>query len=109
MCPFQLGHKLIHLEQKLAVAVFAFKQEARDKFFAKGTHTIETFRCEMPSRGYPVYSIVKEPCCVTRFRIPPAAASQQIACWPAAPDGSEVENTGLEPVTSGLQSRRSPN
>ena len=107
MCPFQLGHKLIHLEQKLAVAVFMFKQEARDKELK--ARTLKHFGYEMPSRGYPVYSIVKEPCCVTRCRFPSAAASQQSACWPAAADGSEVENTGLEPVTSGLQSRRSPN
>ena len=31
MRPFQLGQNLIHLEQKLAVAVVRLKQEARDK------------------------------------------------------------------------------
>ena len=31
MCPFQLGHKLIHLEQKLVMLESTSKLEARDK------------------------------------------------------------------------------
>jgi hypothetical protein len=43
MRPFQLGHKLIHLEQKLAVAVFAFKREARDKYLLKARTQLKHF------------------------------------------------------------------
>ena len=60
----------------------------------------------MPSRGYPVYSIVKEPCRVTRAG---PTSSNQPAALADSSGREQVENTGLEPVTSGLQSRRSPN
>ena len=58
--------------------------------------------------GYPVYSIVKEP--LPRVRLPPSASScgSALAAGPQL-RAEKVENTGLEPVTSGLQSRRSPN
>ena len=43
MCPFQLGHKLIHLEQKLGVAVSMLKREARDKFSLKARTQLKHF------------------------------------------------------------------
>ncbi len=64
------------------------------------------------------YSVVKEPAGVRQRRIQPAVDSQR--GWPSTSGlirtpivpscfAELVENTGLEPVTSGLQSRRSPN
>ena len=59
--------------------------------------------------GYPVYSIVKEPAGFPGgVPGPPAVARQRQGAGPQL-RAEQVENTGLEPVTSGLQSRRSPN
>ena len=63
-------------------------------------------RKELPFAGY---SVVKEPCRLQAFAerrrsiFQTRAQSQQ-----PAPQPNVVENTGLEPVTSWLQTRRSP-